>query len=91
MSVEYGKGNVKTTSSESHSNESTSSGGEEIIQNGSVNYTVAVGMNSTKATYQDASGAPVETDSPLGYSVNFWTSLCLNINQMVGTGIFSTR
>ncbi|KAJ5222944.1 uncharacterized protein N7469_009184 [Penicillium citrinum] len=41
-------------------------------------------------TYQDASGAPVETSSPLGYSVGFLTAFCLNINQMVGTGIFST-
>lgn len=64
---------------------------ESTIQDGSVKYTAAEGINSTSVTYQDASGAPVETDSPLGYSVSFWTSLCLNINQMVGTGIFSTR
>ncbi|KAJ1714526.1 high affinity methionine permease [Aspergillus flavus] len=63
---------------------------ESTIQDGSVKYTAAEGINSTSVTYQDASGAPVETDSPLGYSVSFWTSLCLNINQMVGTGIFST-
>ena len=64
---------------------------ESTIQDGAVKYTAAEGVNSTSVTYQDASGAPVETDSPLGYSVSFWTSLCLNINQMVGTGIFSTR
>ncbi|KAE8346699.1 hypothetical protein BDV24DRAFT_147360 [Aspergillus arachidicola] len=63
---------------------------ESTIQDGSIKYTAAEGINSTSVTYQDASGAPVETDSPLGYSVSFWTSLCLNINQMVGTGIFST-
>ncbi|KAE8364441.1 amino acid permease-domain-containing protein [Aspergillus caelatus] len=63
---------------------------ESTIQDGEVKYTAAEGINSTSVTYQDASGAPVETDSPLGYSVSFWTSLCLNINQMVGTGIFST-
>ncbi|KNG81099.1 high affinity methionine permease [Aspergillus nomiae NRRL 13137] len=63
---------------------------ESTIQDGAVKYTAAEGVNSTSVTYQDASGAPVETDSPLGYSVSFWTSLCLNINQMVGTGIFST-
>ncbi|KAB8210465.1 amino acid permease-domain-containing protein [Aspergillus parasiticus] len=63
---------------------------ESTIQDGSIKYTAAEGINSASVTYQDASGAPVETDSPLGYSVSFWTSLCLNINQMVGTGIFST-
>ena len=54
-------------------------------------YTAAEGLNSSVTTYQDASGAPVETSSPLGYSVGFLTAFCLNINQMVGTGIFSTR
>jgi hypothetical protein len=61
------------------------------IQDGDAKYTAAEGVNCNAVTYQDASGAPVETDSPLGYSVSFWTSFCLNINQMVGTGIFSTR
>ncbi|KAB8077381.1 amino acid permease-domain-containing protein [Aspergillus leporis] len=60
------------------------------IQDGDAKYTAAEGVNCNAVTYQDASGAPVETDSPLGYSVSFWTSFCLNINQMVGTGIFST-
>ncbi|KAJ5274111.1 high affinity methionine permease [Penicillium angulare] len=53
-------------------------------------YTAAEGLNSSIVTYQDASGAPVETNSPLGYSVGFLAAFCLNINQMVGTGIFST-
>ena len=66
-------------------------GDNDTLQDGAANYTVTVGMNSSKATYQDATGAPVETDSPLGYSVNLWVTLALNINQMVGTGIFSTR
>lgn len=42
-------------------------------------------------TYQDADGAPVEKQSPLGYSVGTWTAICLNVSVMVGTGIFSTR
>lgn len=62
-----------------------------VIQAGDLQYTAAEGLNSTNVTYQDASGAPVETSSPLGYSVSFLAALCLNINQMVGTGIFSTR
>lgn len=64
---------------------------EDFLVDGDISYTVAEGANSSTATYQDARGAPVETNSPLGYSVNQWVSLCLNINQMVGTGIFSTR
>ncbi|KAF5860881.1 hypothetical protein ETB97_000972 [Aspergillus alliaceus] len=68
-----------------------SSSQESTIQGGDATYTVAEGINSTRVTYQDANGAPVEKNSPLGYEVSFWTSLCLNINQMVGTGIFSTR
>lgn len=64
---------------------------ENVIVDGDNTYTAAEGINSTSVTYQLANGAPVEKSSPLGYSVTFWTSLCLNINQMIGTGIFSTR
>lgn len=39
----------------------------------------------------DASGAPVETISPLGYHVGWAGILFLNVSQMVGTGVFSTR
>ncbi|CAI7664009.1 unnamed protein product [Penicillium manginii] len=68
--------------------ESTAASHESSIGGG---YTAAEGLNSSITTYQDASGAPVETSSPLGYSVGFMAALCLNINQMVGTGIFSTQ
>lgn len=64
---------------------------EETIVHGDVKYTAAEGLNSTSVTFQDASGAPVETSSPLGYSVSYLAAMCLNINQMIGTGIFSTR
>ena len=40
---------------------------------------------------QDANGAPVETVSPLGYHVGWAGILFLNVSQMVGTGVFSTR
>lgn len=49
------------------------------------------GGNDAPSAYQDASGAPVETSSPLGYSVGPVTILFLNISMMIGTGIFSTR
>ncbi|KAJ5125023.1 uncharacterized protein N7515_008848 [Penicillium bovifimosum] len=53
-------------------------------------YTTEIGGNTTKATYQDASGAPVEVHSPLGYSVGWVTVVFLNLSKMIGTGVFST-
>jgi hypothetical protein len=41
--------------------------------------------------YQDGNGAPVEQLSPLGYHVGWAGILFLNVSQMVGTGVFSTR
>jgi len=40
---------------------------------------------------QDGNGAPVEQISPLGYHVGWAGILFLNVSQMVGTGVFSTR
>jgi hypothetical protein len=39
---------------------------------------------------EEASGAPVETFSSLGYSVGPVATLFLNFGMMVGTGVFST-
>ncbi|OJK04648.1 hypothetical protein ASPACDRAFT_21029 [Aspergillus aculeatus ATCC 16872] len=61
-----------------------------VINDGNLNYTAAGGANSSKLTYQEASGAPIETKSPLGYSVGAVTVVGLNLNQMIGTGVFST-
>jgi hypothetical protein len=41
--------------------------------------------------YQEGSGAPIEVASPLGYHVGWFGILFLNVSQMVGTGVFSTR
>ncbi|KAJ5306980.1 hypothetical protein PENANT_c003G08643 [Penicillium antarcticum] len=56
----------------------------------SFQYTTEVGGNTSKATYQEASGAPVEVNSPLGYSVGPVTVIFLNLSKMIGTGVFST-
>jgi hypothetical protein len=61
------------------------------ISDGSITYVGNRGGNDAAPTYQEASGAPVERKSPLGYSVSSFTILFLNINMMIGTGIFSTR
>lgn len=58
---------------------------------GSLEYVAQQGENGSVPTYQEASGAPVEVRSPLGYRVQWFTIIFLNIGQMVGTGVFSTR
>jgi hypothetical protein len=63
----------------------------ESSDNDSLRYTHEIGGNTSKATYQEASGAPVEVNSPLGYSVGWVTVVFLNLSKMIGTGVFSTR
>ncbi|KAI9708247.1 MAG: hypothetical protein M1820_004201 [Bogoriella megaspora] len=60
------------------------------ITDGDLKFTIEAGGNTEKPTYQEASGAPVESTSPLGYSVGWVTVVFLNLSKMVGTGIFST-
>lgn len=62
-----------------------------VIYDGELTYNRVKAANDSGATYQEASGAPVESSSPLGYEVGWATIIFLNINQMIGTGIFSTR
>lgn len=64
---------------------------ETVIRDGGLEFTREIGGNNSKPSYQEASGAPVETQSPLGYQINWFTVIFLNIGQMVGTGVFSTR
>ncbi|KAK2038050.1 high-affinity methionine permease [Colletotrichum somersetense] len=61
-----------------------------IIRDGDLAYTRVKGGNGSKPSYQEAVGAPVESDSPLGYHVNWVAVIFLNINMMIGTGVFST-
>ncbi|QQK47474.1 High affinity methionine permease [Penicillium digitatum] len=58
--------------------------------NDSLQYTTEIGGNTSKATYQEVSGAPVEVNSPLGYSVGWVTVVFLNLSKMIGTGVVST-
>ena len=62
-----------------------------VLTDGSLEFTAAQGGNGSLPSYQEASGAPVETSSPLGYFVGPATVVFLNISMMVGTGVFSTR
>lgn len=65
--------------------------GEIEIQDGNLKYVVEKGGNDSLPSYQEASGAPVEVNSPLGYTVGPITIVFLNISKMVGTGVYSTR
>ena len=62
-----------------------------VLTDGSLEFTVAQGGNSSLPSYQEATGAPVETISPLGYYVGPVTVVFLNIGMMIGTGVYSTR
>ncbi|KAI3329411.1 high-affinity methionine permease [Xylariaceae sp. AK1471] len=69
---------------------SASSSDLEVIHDGDLTYITAKAHNGSGLTYQEAVGAPVESKSPLGYHVGWVTVIFLNVNQMIGTGIFST-
>ncbi|KAH8738336.1 amino acid permease-domain-containing protein [Ilyonectria robusta] len=62
----------------------------QVIHDGNLAYTRVKGGNGSKPSYQEAVGAPVESSSPLGYNVGWLTVIFLNVNMMIGTGIFST-
>ncbi len=85
--------NSKTTAVESTStnNAYTSDSEPSVIHDGDLAYTLAKAGNGSNPAYQEAVGAPVETQSPLGYNVGWIGVIFLNVNQMIGTGIFSTR
>ncbi|KAI8631519.1 high-affinity methionine permease [Xylariaceae sp. FL1651] len=63
---------------------------EPVVLDGRLTYTVAQANNGSRAVYQEAAGAPVESKSPLGYHVGWAGVMFLNVNEMIGTGIFST-
>ncbi|TVY73502.1 High-affinity methionine permease [Lachnellula suecica] len=62
----------------------------DIKVDGALEYVHEYGNNDSKPSYQEASGAPVENISPLGIQVTWFTTIFLNIGQMIGTGVFST-
>lgn len=67
------------------------SGHESDVTDGSLHYVVEKGGNNSGPSYQEATGAPVETSSPLGYAVGPVTIVFLNVSKMIGTGVYSTR
>ena len=77
----------KSAASDLYASDSAS----DIIYDGDLAFRRVQGGNGAEAGYQEATGAPVERNSPLGYHVGWTTIIFLNVNQMIGTGIFSTR
>lgn len=61
------------------------------VKDGNLRFVAATGANTHETSFQLATGAPVETSSPLGHSVGPVTIIFMNVGRMVGTGIFSTR
>ncbi|KAL2148621.1 hypothetical protein VTH82DRAFT_2175 [Thermothelomyces myriococcoides] len=64
--------------------------GSGEVTDGSLKYTLEKGGNDSPVSYQEASGAPVEHNSPLGYDVGSITIIFLNVSKMIGTGVYST-
>lgn len=65
--------------------------GAAELSDGSLEFVAEKGGNDSGVSYQEASGAPVESQSPLGYHANTLFLIFLNIGKMIGTGVFSTR
>ncbi|TDZ46849.1 High-affinity methionine permease [Colletotrichum trifolii] len=63
---------------------------ESEVTDGSLHYVVEKAGNGSGPSYQEATGAPVETSSPLGYAVGPVTIVFLNVSKMIGTGVYST-
>lgn len=64
--------------------------GISVHKAGSLEYIGEQGGNGSLPTYQEASGAPVEVSSPLGYEVAWLTLAFLNVGQTIGVGVFSS-
>ncbi|KAL1626628.1 hypothetical protein SLS54_002790 [Diplodia seriata] len=66
------------------------SGDSAALKPSSLEYIAEQGGNGSLPTYQEASGAPVESYSPLGYEVKWYTIIFLNIGQMIAASILNS-
>lgn len=62
-----------------------------FITHGDLGLVQEEGEGEAEPSYQEAAGAPVEHVSPLGQEVTWFTTIFLNVGDMIGAGIFSTR
>lgn len=91
MALAWLKPKTRTSEAPTRNDAALESDAASVIHEGTLAYVRFQSGNEAGASYQEAVGAPVESKSPLGYHVNWLTVIFLNINMMVGTGIFSTR
>ncbi|KAH0067415.1 amino acid transporter, partial [Aureobasidium melanogenum] len=63
---------------------------EIVSTTGDLKFVVEQGCNGSQPSYQEVSGAPVETKSSLGYAVGPVTIVLINVGKMIGTGVYST-
>jgi hypothetical protein len=61
-----------------------------FVEDGNLHYAVEKGENSEEPSYQEVSGAPVESRSPLGYHVGAVT-IVSNVGWLAQTGANSAR
>lgn len=64
------KGSASTSNNDIDAHQTT------IVQAGNLKYAAEKGGNSEEISYQETSGAPVESRSPLGYHVGAITIVC---------------
>jgi hypothetical protein len=83
--------NEKTDDSARSSSNDVYSSHEIVSTKGDLKFVVEQGGNGSQPSYQEVSGAPVETKSSLGYAVGPLTIVFINIGKMIGTGVYSTR
>ncbi|KAG9680521.1 amino acid transporter, partial [Aureobasidium melanogenum] len=80
----------KTDDSATSSSNDVFSSHEIVSTTGDLKFVVEQGCNGSQPSYQEVSGAPVETKSSLGYAVGPVTVVLINVGKMIGTGVYST-
>lgn len=81
----------KTDDSATSSSNDVFSSHEIVSTTGDLKFVVEQGCNGSQPSYQEVSGAPVESKSSLGYAVGPVTIVLINVGKMIGTGVYSTR
>lgn len=89
----FGSSAKATTTARSISEDDDNDNGSSstVVADGGLEFVRGRGSNYSQPTYQEASGAPLEEHSPLGYHVSAFTLIWLGVGEMIGTGVFSTR
>ncbi|EXJ93767.1 hypothetical protein A1O1_02160 [Capronia coronata CBS 617.96] len=87
VSVRWRRREASSSPTQADSNDASQTA---FVTKGNLQYAVEKGQNNSGVSYQEVSGAPVETRSTLGYHVGPITIIFLNLSKMVGTGVYST-